>query len=71
MRGQILGGDSIPTLTVTFSRVMRVSTRAGVSFVLSMDQSAIYSGRGRGHGRGRDFGRGHGSFGTTIFLVDD
>ena len=30
VRGQILGGDSILTLTVTFSRVMRVSTRADV-----------------------------------------
>jgi len=26
VRGQILGGDSIPTLTVTFSRVMCIST---------------------------------------------
>ena len=26
VRGQILGGDNIPTLTATFSRVMQVST---------------------------------------------
>ena len=30
VRGQILGGDSIPTLTAIFSRVMRVSTGADV-----------------------------------------
>jgi len=32
VRGQILGGNSIPTLTFTFSRVMRVST--GLMFPL-------------------------------------
>ena len=45
---------------------MRVSTGSDVSSASSMDQSAMYSGCGRGcgHGRGRDFGGGHGSFGT-------
>jgi len=54
VRGQILGGDSILTLTATFSRVMRVSTRADVFSAPSIEQSAMVSGHGRG--RGRDFG---------------
>ena len=63
MRGQILGGDSIPTLTVTFSRVMRVSIGADFSSAPSIEQSAMVSGRGRD--RGRDFGeRGRGFIGS-------
>jgi len=62
VRGQILGGDSIPTLTATFSRVMQVSTGANVSSASSMDLSAMYSGRGRGRGRRCHFGGGRGSF---------
>jgi len=63
VRGQILGGDSILTLIATFSRVMRVSTGADVSFAPSM-QSVMVSGRDRGRGRGRDFGgRGRGFVG--------
>ncbi|XP_020261846.1 uncharacterized protein LOC109837879 [Asparagus officinalis] len=68
VRGQILGGDTIPSLTATFSRVMQVST--GVSSDTSapsppsVDQSAMFSsrGRGRGRGRGRDSVGGRGSF---------
>ena len=68
MQGQILGGDSILTLTSTFSRVMRVSTGSDVSSAPSIEQSAIISGRGRGRGRdfggrGRGFVRGRGSYG--------
>ena len=65
VRGQILGGDSIITLTVTFSRVMRISTGADVSYAPSIDQSAMIFGRGRGRdcGRGSDFGGGRSSFG--------
>ena len=59
----MLGGDSIPTLTATFSRVMHVSTGADVSSASSIDQSVMYSGRGRGRSRGRDYG-GHGLFGA-------
>jgi len=66
MRGQILGGDSILTLTAIFSRVTHVSTGADVSSTLSIDESTIYSIRGRGRGRGHDhdFGGRHGSFGA-------
>ena len=56
VRDQLLGGDSILTLTITFSRVMRVSTGVDVISASSIDQSAMYFGRGIG--RGRDFGRG-------------
>ena len=41
---------------------MRVSTGADVSSTSSIEQSAMYSGRGKD--RGRDFGGGCGSFGT-------
>jgi len=65
VRDQILGEDNIPTLTATFSRVMCVSTDTDVSHASSIDQSAMYYGRSRGHGRGceRDSGGGRGSFG--------
>ena len=66
VRGQILGGDSIPTLTVTFSRVMRVSLGAGVdvSSAPFIEQYAMVSGYDRGCGRGRNFGgRGRGFLG--------
>ena len=65
MQSQILGGDSISTLTATLSIVMHVSTGADVSSASSIDQSAMYSGRGRGrgHGGGATF-RGGGSFGA-------
>jgi len=45
---------------------MRVSTGSDVSSASSMDQSAMYSGcgRGLGRGRGRDFGGGYSSFGA-------
>ena len=42
-RGQILGGDSIPALTVTFSRVMRVSTKSEVLSAPSIEQCAMIS----------------------------
>ena len=66
VRGKILGGDSILTLIATFSRVMHVSIRTNVSSASSMDQSTLYSGRGRGRDRGRerDFGGGRSSFGA-------
>jgi len=64
MMGKRLGGDSIPTLTDTFSRVVRVFTGADVSSASSIEQSAMYSGRGRGHSRGHEFGGGRGSFGA-------
>ena len=60
VRGQILGGDSMPTLTTTFSRVMRVSSGADVSSASSSEHPAMISGRDRGRGRDRNFGRGHG-----------
>ena len=64
VRGQILGGDSILTLTANFSRVMWVSTGADVSSALSIEQSAMVSRRSKGRGRDRDFGgRGRGSVG--------
>ena len=64
MRGQILRGDSIPTLTVIFSRVMRVFTGDYVFSAPSIEQSGMISGRSRGPSRGRDFGgRGRGSYG--------
>jgi len=37
VRGHILGGDSILTLTITFSRVLRVSTRTDVSSTSFID----------------------------------
>ncbi|XP_020265126.1 uncharacterized protein LOC109840777 [Asparagus officinalis] len=61
VRRQILGGDIIPSLTATFSRIMQVFT--GVSSDTSappppsVDQSAMFSSRGKGYGRGRDRGR--------------
>ena len=62
--GQILGGDSIPTLTATFSRVMRVSTGADIFFAPFIEQSAMVSRCGRNRGCGRNFGgRGRGSVG--------
>ena len=41
VQGQILGRDSISTLTANFSMVMRVSTRANVSSAPSIEQSAM------------------------------
>jgi len=40
-------------LTVTFYKVMRVSTSTDVSPTSYIDQSAMYFGHGRGCGRGR------------------
>jgi len=57
VRGQILGGDSIPTLTATFSRVMRVSTGSDVSSALFIEQSAMIFCRDRDCSCGRDFRR--------------
>jgi len=49
IQGQILEGDSTPTLTTTFSRVIRVSTGADVSFAPSIEhQSVMVSRRGCG-----------------------
>ena len=62
MRGQIFG-EYIPTLTVTFSRVLRVSTGADVSLAPSIEQSATVSECGRGCGCDRDFRGGLISFG--------
>ena len=54
-------------MSVTFSKVMRVSTGADVSLTPSIEQSVMIvdcgRDRDRGRGRGRDFGGGHGSFG--------
>ena len=63
--GQILGSYNILTLTVTFSRVMRVSTGTDVSPTPSIEQSVMifkYS-RDRGRDCGRNFEGGRGSFG--------
>jgi len=62
--GHILGGDSIPTLTVTFSRVMCVSTGTDVLPVAFIEQFVMTTGRGRGRGREHDheFGGGRSSF---------
>ena len=54
MRGQILRGHSIPFLTVTFSKVMHVSTGADMSPAPSIEQSAMIFERDRGRGRDRD-----------------
>jgi len=59
-----MGGDSIPTLTATFSRIMQVSTRSDVSSAPSIEQSAMIFGHGRSRGHGCDFGgRGRGFVG--------
>jgi len=63
VRDQILGENSIPIMTTTFSRVMRVFTGADVSPTLSIEQLAMISRLGRGRGSDCDFGRGRGSFG--------
>ena len=64
IRGQILGGNSILTLTTTFSRVMWVLIGADVFSALSIEQSVMVSERGRGRCRSRDFGgRGRGFVG--------
>ncbi|XP_020260332.1 uncharacterized protein LOC109836748 isoform X2 [Asparagus officinalis] len=69
VRGQILGGDTIPSLTAIFFRVMQVSTGVTSDTTTpsppTMDQSVMFSnrGKGRGRGRGRDSGGGRGSFG--------
>jgi len=47
-RVQILGGNSILTLTVTFLRVIRVSTGSKISSAPSIEQSAMIFGHGRG-----------------------
>ena len=57
VRDQILGGNSIPILTTTFSRVMRVFTGVDVSPTLSIEQLAMISRLGRGRGSDCDFGR--------------
>ena len=64
VRGHILKVDKIPTLTTTFSRVMRVSTGIDMSPTPFIKQSVMVFGRdkSRGHGRNRDFREGHGSF---------
>jgi len=54
VQSQILGGDSTPTLTATFSRVMHISTGADVSPTPSIEQSAMVFERGRGRDRDRD-----------------
>jgi len=43
VRGQILRGESIPTLIVTFSRVMRVSIGVDVFSALFIEQSTMVS----------------------------
>jgi len=68
VQGQILRGDSIPTLTATFSKVMRVSIEFAVSSAPSIEQFAMifgrdpdrdFGGRGRGFvGGGREFYEG-------------
>jgi len=67
MRGQTLGGDSIPTSTATFSRVMRVSIGADVFSAPCIELSAMIRVRGHGRdfrGRERGFvGSGRGSYG--------
>ena len=64
MRGQILGGDSIPTLIAAFSRVMRVSTGADVSSTSSIDQSACTLDVAEVVVRDRNFGGGRSSIDT-------
>jgi len=71
VRGQILGGDNIPTLTATFSSVMHVSTGPDATTAPSIEQFAVVSGRGRGRGLGRDFvGRGSFGGGCGLMVVD-
>jgi len=72
-----MGGDSIFSLTGTFSRVMCVSTRTGISSAPSIEQSVMVSSSGRDHDRGRDFGGsslfggGRGSYNGRQQTVDD
>ena len=47
---------------------MCVSTGADMSYASSIEQSAMYSRRGRGRGPGRDFGVAHLKL-DAIFLV--
>jgi len=65
VRGQIMEGDNIHTLTATFSRVMHISVGADVTTAPSIEQSAMAFGHGkdRDYDRGRDFVGGHDSFG--------
>ena len=63
VRGHILSGDTIPSLTTAFSRVLRIATGTPI---VHNDQSALATygcgrdtKRGRGRGRGRDSGGRH------------
>ena len=56
IRGKILRADSVPSLSLTFSRVLQISTTTPAP---TSDQSAIASTtRGRGHGRSTGGRRG-------------
>jgi len=57
VRGQILRENNISILTVTFSRVMCVSTGADVITASSIEQSVMAFECGRGRDRGHDFVR--------------
>lgn len=67
MRGQILAGDSVPSLT-TYSRGRRVfvGSISTIQIFASNDRSALFSGRGRGHGRRRDRDSGQGRRGRDL-----
>jgi len=75
VRGQILGEDSIPTLIVTFFRVMRVFIGADMSHAPFIKQSTMVSehdrGRGRGRGCGRDFGEDVAHLEVVVSMVVD
>ena len=73
MRGQVLGGDKNIILSVTFSRVMSISTRADVSTAPSIEQSIMASGRGKSRdfiGGRATFGGSRGSYGSRQTVGD-
>lgn len=69
MKGQILIGESVPSLTMMYSRVLRISTRSTTLTTqppVSNDHFAIFSSRDRGRSRGHDLGGRHGCDGQDL-----
>ncbi|XP_056159617.1 uncharacterized protein LOC115679796 [Syzygium oleosum] len=57
VRSQILGGNNVPSLTETFSRVLRVSRESSKDISPTGDSSALAVQGNRGGGQGRGGGR--------------
>lgn len=71
LRSQICIGDSVPSLTSTYSKVLCVSigsTTLATQPFISNNHSILFSGRGRSYGRSRSCGRD--SEETTIVVVE-